>query len=105
MTAERLRAELLSILSPVREQRIWRYLLLGNKGKQGRFPSARTQVRPFEEAHECRMPIDKIDIRLRLFPNCECRRLIGALLLQEQSPEQFMRECALPHICNGRSAI
>src|SRR4030095_9573840 len=30
MTAERLRAELLSILSPVREQRIWRFRLGGD---------------------------------------------------------------------------
>src|SRR5262245_21535352 len=54
MTTERLRAELLSILPPVRERRIWRYLLLGNKGKQGRFPE-RTNAAPIVR-RSARMP-------------------------------------------------
>src|SRR6266700_8382833 len=66
MTKERSQAELLLIQIAVREPRTWRSLTGDNKGaRQGRFQSARTQLRSFEEAHGCRMAI-KIAIRHRL---------------------------------------
>src|SRR5512140_3141897 len=50
MIMERSQAELLLIQILVREQRIWRYLSGDNrKGKQGRFLSARTQLRHLDK--------------------------------------------------------
>jgi hypothetical protein len=50
---------------------------VGNsEGKQGRFFSARTQIRPFEEAHEGRVAI-KIAIRHRLLLKRRMMPMLG----------------------------